>query len=94
MPLSRQKVADSWGIGAGMGRWGEGSHVPALEKESGQLLLNSRQRAWERTEPSELAGTSIRPSPQPVWGAIEKNGDLGKPHTAFLSVPTQVSLPS
>lgn len=83
-----------------MGRWGEGSHVPALEKESGQLLLNSHQRAWERTEPSELAGTSIRPSPQACVGSHWEKRRPGQathsfpqcPYTGIPALPTDKAM--
>lgn len=73
----------------------KGSHLPSLEKESGHSVT-SLQEDLEKgrmgTGPfrARLAGTSIRPSPQPVWEA-SKNQDPHESHSTFLSTIRQVT---
>lgn len=64
----------------------KGSHWPTREKESGHSVTSLREdlgKGRMGTGPfrARLAGTSIRPSPQPVWEAI-KNQDLSQYHQA------------
>lgn len=78
----------------------KGSQLPALEKESGHSVTSLQDglgKGRMGTGPfrARLAGTSIRPSPQPVWEAI-KNQDPHESHDTvrFLSTARQVTTPT
>lgn len=99
MPGERWPTAGIEEAGTGTGR-DKGSHLPALEKESSQSVT-SPERAWDRrgrtgTGPfrARLAGTNIRPSPQPVWDDAIRNQDPRESHGAFLGTARQVTTPT